>query len=91
MITINIDPVILSIGHWMLRWYVLIVLTAIGAGVWLTAREAQRRGFMRDDIYDGAVWVVAGGLLGARLFHVLDHWPHAASRWTTRVSISGAG
>jgi phosphatidylglycerol---prolipoprotein diacylglyceryl transferase len=76
VITINIDPVIFSIGHFMVRWYALIVLTAIVTGVWLTAREAQRRGFKRDDIYDGAVWVVMGGLLGARLFHVLDHWPH---------------
>jgi phosphatidylglycerol:prolipoprotein diacylglycerol transferase len=76
VITINIDPVIFSIGHWMLRWYALIVLSAIATGVWLTAREAERRGFKRDDIYDGAIWVVAGGLLGARLFHVLDHWPH---------------
>lgn len=76
MITINIDPVIFSIGHFMLRWYALIVLAAIIVGVWLTAREAQSRGFKREDIYDGAVWVVVGGLLGARLFHVLDHWPH---------------
>ena len=76
MITINTDPVIFSIGHFTLRWYALIVLAAIIVGVWLTAREAQRRGFKREDIYDGAVWVVVGGLLGARLFHVLDHWPH---------------
>jgi phosphatidylglycerol---prolipoprotein diacylglyceryl transferase len=76
VITINIDPVIFSIGHWMLRWYALIVLSAIATAVWLTAREAERRGFNRDAIYDGAIWVVAGGLIGARLFHVLDHWPH---------------
>jgi phosphatidylglycerol---prolipoprotein diacylglyceryl transferase len=76
MITITVDPVIFSIGHFMVRWYALIVLSAVATGVWLTAREAQRRGFNKDDIYDGAVWVVAGGLLGARLFHVLDHWPH---------------
>lgn len=76
MITINIDPVIFSIGHFMVRWYSLIVATAIGVGVWLAAREAERKGFKKEDIYDGALWVVGGGLIGARLFHVLDHWPH---------------
>ncbi len=76
MITIDIDPVIFSIGHYMVRWYAVIVLTAVAVGVWLTAREAQRRGFKRDDIYDGALWVIPAGLAGARLFHVLDHWPH---------------
>lgn len=76
MITISIDPVIFSIGHFMVRWYSLIVLGAIGLGVWLAAREAGRKGFKMDEIYDAALGVVLGGLLGARLFHVLDHWPH---------------
>lgn len=76
MITINIDPVILSIGHFMLRWYSLIVLSAVLVGTWLVAREAERKGFKREELYDGAVWIILGGVLGARLFHVLDHWSH---------------
>ncbi len=75
MITINIDPIIFSIGHFHLRWYSLIVMTAIVVGVWLATREATRKGFKKDDILDGAIWVVMGGLIGARLFHVIDHWP----------------
>jgi phosphatidylglycerol:prolipoprotein diacylglycerol transferase len=74
MITINIDPVIFNIGHFMLRWYSLIVVTAIFVGVWLSGREAARKGFKKDEIYESAVYVVLAGLLGARLFHVLDHW-----------------
>lgn len=74
MITIGIDPIIFHIGPFMVRWYSLIVLTAIGVGVWLTAREAARKGFKKDDIYDVTMWIVLGGLVGARLFHVLDHW-----------------
>ena len=76
MITISIDPIIFSLGHLHVRWYSLIVVTAIFVGVWLAAREAERKGFQKDEVYDGALWVVLGGLLGARLFHVLDHWPH---------------
>ncbi len=76
MLTISIDPVIFSLGHFMLRWYGLIVITAVIIGVWLAAREAERKGFQKEAIYDSALWVVLGGLLGARLFHVLDHWPH---------------
>ena len=74
MITISIDPIIFSVGHFMIRWYSVIVLLAILVGVWLTAREAARKGFKKEDIYDGALWVVLGGLIGARIFHVLDHW-----------------
>jgi phosphatidylglycerol:prolipoprotein diacylglycerol transferase len=76
MFTINIDPVIFSIGHFMFRWYGLIVVTAITAGIWLAAREAERKGFKKEEIYDVAFWVLFPGILGARLFHVLDHWSH---------------
>jgi len=75
LITVSIDPVLLSIGHFHLRWYSLIVLTAIAVGTWLTAKEADRKGFSAEDIYDAAIWVILAGLVGARLFHVVDHWP----------------
>ena len=76
MITISINPIIFSIGHFIVRWYSLIVISAIGIGVWLAAREAGRKGFNKEEIYDSTLWVVTGGVIGARLFHVLDHWPH---------------
>lgn len=76
MFIISIDPILFTIGHFAVRWYSLILLVAIGIGIWLTAREAERKGFRKDDIYDAAVWIVVGGLIGARTFHVLDHWSH---------------
>ena len=75
MITVPIDPIIFSIGHFHVRWYSLIVLAAIALGLWLGAREAERKGFLKDDIYNGAFAVVIAGLIGARIFHVIDHWP----------------
>lgn len=60
----------------MLRWYSLILVIAVGIGLWLTGREAERKGFDRAAIYDAAIWIMLAGLLGARLFHVIDHWPH---------------
>lgn len=75
MFTITLDPIIANIGPFIFRGYSLILLTAIAVGVWLTAREAERRGFKKDDIYDASIWIIIGGLIGARLFHVLDHWP----------------
>ena len=76
MFTISIDPILFHIGHFALRWYSLILMAAIAVGVWLVAREAERKGFKKEDIYDAAVWIIVGGVIGARLFHVLDHWSH---------------
>lgn len=74
MFTITLDPIIFKFGHFMLRWYALILIIAMSAGIWLTAREAERKGFKKDDIYGVAMWIIFAGILGARLFHVLDHW-----------------
>ena len=43
-IVINIDPVLLSLGHIHIGWYGIIVTLAIVAGVWVATREARRRG-----------------------------------------------
>jgi phosphatidylglycerol:prolipoprotein diacylglycerol transferase len=98
MITITLDPVLFHAGAFALRWYSLIVLTAIVVGIWLTAREAERRGFKQDDIYDAAIWIIVGGLIGARLFHVMDHWSMEFARnpiralyiWEGGLAIWGA-
>ena len=76
MITINIDPVIFSLGHFAFRWYGLIVAGAVGLAAWVASREARRKGLSSTDFQDGLSWVVLAGLAGARLFHVIDHWPH---------------
>jgi phosphatidylglycerol:prolipoprotein diacylglycerol transferase len=75
MITISIDPIIFSIGHFHLRWYSLIVAAAMLIGVWLAMKEASRKGFNTEELSNSVLWIVFAGLLGARLFHVLDHWP----------------
>jgi phosphatidylglycerol:prolipoprotein diacylglycerol transferase len=76
MITISIDPVIFSIGHLMIRWYSLIVTFAILVGLWIAWREAKREGLDEKHFNDATLWVIGAGLIGARLFHVIDHWPH---------------
>ncbi|MDP2660757.1 MAG: prolipoprotein diacylglyceryl transferase [Dehalococcoidia bacterium] len=72
-IEIGIDPVIFHIGHFGLRWYSLAILAALAAGIALTLREARRKGIHEDVIWGVAVWGVIGGLIGARLFHVVDN------------------
>lgn len=76
MITIDINPVVVGFGHFALRWYGLIVAASIALGVRIAAAEARRKGLLITDFKDAVFWVVLAGLAGARLFHVIDHWPH---------------
>jgi phosphatidylglycerol:prolipoprotein diacylglycerol transferase len=76
MITIDINPVLLGFGHFAIRWYGIIVAGSMALGAWVASREARRKGMSTEVFYDALVWCIAGGLIGARLFHVIDHWPH---------------
>ena len=73
LIEIDIEPVLAQIGPFALRWYSLMIMVGVIAGTWLAARLAAQRGIDPDDVYSAALWVVVAGIVGARLFHVLDH------------------
>ena len=73
-IVININPVILQIGSYELRWYGIAIALAVVTAVLIGARRAKKRGIAADEIYFLAPWVLLGGLVGARLFHVVDNF-----------------
>ncbi len=73
-IVINIDPIITSFGGFELRWYSLAITLAVIATILITANQIKKRGIRVEEIYSVGPWMFVGGLLGARLFHVADHW-----------------
>ena len=73
-IDIGLNPVITYIGPLALRWYSLAILTAIAVAVVVTRREFRRKGLPLSEYESLVFWTVAGGIVGARLLHVLDHW-----------------
>lgn len=56
-----IDPVIFQIGNFALRWYGVIVMTAVIVGSLIVERELKRRGENSDLIWDALVWWVPFG------------------------------
>ena len=59
------------------------VMLAVGAvaGTWLAARRAEKAGFSRQEVVDVAVYCVLLGVVGARLFYVLEHFGYFSSSW----------
>jgi phosphatidylglycerol:prolipoprotein diacylglycerol transferase len=62
------------IGELAIPWYGVGYAIAIAVGVWLTAKLAQRRGLDVRHVGDALLWVLVGGVVGARLYHVIDQW-----------------
>jgi phosphatidylglycerol:prolipoprotein diacylglycerol transferase len=80
VIRITIDPVIVEVGPFSLRWYGTIMAIAVAAGAVVFARQLVRRGIAADHVYGMLLLAVPFGILGARLFHVLDHVTYYWSR-----------
>jgi phosphatidylglycerol---prolipoprotein diacylglyceryl transferase len=79
MIEINIDPVLLRLGPLMITWHGFFTAVGVLAGIWLATRFGVERGYTEDDIMSIALWSVVGGIVGARLFHVIDAWEYYSS------------
>jgi len=79
--TINIDPIFAKIGPFALRWYGFIMAAAVLVGAWIFSRQLGKRGIRADHAVGIAIIGVPLGIIGARLFHVLDnigyYWHHA--------------
>lgn len=65
-----------QIGPLVIRWYGILMATAIVVGLWLGYRQARREGLPADDIISAAQWAVLAGLVGARLYEVAFNWDY---------------
>ncbi|MDE2802186.1 MAG: prolipoprotein diacylglyceryl transferase [Chloroflexota bacterium] len=72
MIEIGIDPNIFEAGGIILSWHGLFSVIAVAVAVWLTTKLAPRNGISADDVLSVAVWAIIGGVIGARLLHIID-------------------
>ncbi|MBI2854920.1 MAG: prolipoprotein diacylglyceryl transferase [Chloroflexi bacterium] len=72
MIDIGINPIAISLGSLSVRWYSIMTALAILTVVAWTVRAAVKMKFSKDFVYTAGVWAIVGGILGARLVHVID-------------------
>ncbi len=63
-----------SVGPLTLHMYGLTLLVAIAACIWISGRRWAARGGDWDLIYRCALWGVAAGIVGARLYHLATSW-----------------
>jgi len=72
VITIDIDPIIFQIGPIAVRWYGLMYVVGIMAGMWVAGLYVPIRKLTEDDLWYVFWPAVISGLIGARLYYVLQ-------------------
>ena len=88
---------VLHLGPLPLHLYGLILAIAVIVAARVAERRWVRRGHPAKDFSDLVVWIVVGGVVGARLYHVVSdyqlfrgQWLDAFKIWQGGLSIWGA-
>jgi phosphatidylglycerol---prolipoprotein diacylglyceryl transferase len=90
-------PVLWEWGPFSVRWYGLLIASAVLIGVSLSQFLADRRQVNPDLLSDLAIWLVLAAIPSARLYYVLFQWQDYAQRpdqifaiWNGGIAIHGA-
>src|SRR2546427_2469850 len=95
LIEIPFDPNV-HLGPITLAWHGIFTAVGIFFGVWLPLRLLRGK-ISEEDGWAVATWGVVGGIVGARLVHVIDQLPYYLANplqilfiWTGGIAIWGA-
>jgi phosphatidylglycerol---prolipoprotein diacylglyceryl transferase len=90
-------PIIVEWGWLTLRWYGLLIASAVLIGVNLSQALAKRRQVDPEAVADLAMWLVLAAIPSARLYYVLFQWQDYVDQpgkilaiWEGGIAIHGA-
>lgn len=76
-------PTGFQLGPIYVHFYGIILMSGAVAGAFLADWWAKKRGIKSDYIWDALIWVLIGGIIGARLWHVLTPPPSMVAQGYT--------
>jgi len=62
-------------GPLTIHFYGVIIIIGALAAAWLASVEAKRRGQSSETVWDALLWILLGGIIGARLWHIFTPPP----------------
>lgn len=90
------DPIAFTIGPFTVRWYGLLIASAILIGYFGANRSVKKQGLNQDDFLSLILIVVVCGVICARLYYVIFEWSyycehpeHIIAIWRGGLAIHG--
>ena len=90
-IEIDLNPNLFTIGPFTLTWHGVFSVLGILAGIRLGVYLAGRDGVGPEKIYDASYWAIIVGLLGARLYFVLENYKLFIGQWIRVLYLNEGG
>jgi phosphatidylglycerol---prolipoprotein diacylglyceryl transferase len=72
-----------ALGPLYIRFYGIILMLGAVAGGWLASQELKRRGLDTEMVWDLLVYLIIGGVIGARLWHIFTPPPSSIAQGFT--------
>lgn len=81
----NLNPVIVNILGFDIRYYGLVYVIGFLLAIWFLLKKRELLSLSKDEVYDLAFWIMVGVLIGSRVFHVI-FWDFSYY-WTNPIKV----
>jgi phosphatidylglycerol:prolipoprotein diacylglycerol transferase len=68
------NPILINLFGFEIRWYSVILLIAVIIGISLLIKEGRKYDYSKDFLFNLAFWVIIFGFIGARIYYVLFNY-----------------
>lgn len=74
-----------------IRWYGLLIASAVLIGTVLALKEAKRKGVKEETLIDMLLFAVPSAIIGARAYYVIFMWDYYSKNPSQILNIRGGG
>lgn len=92
-----LNPIAFHFGGLQVRWYGVIIASAVILATLLAVREAKKRNINPDDVYDMILWALPVAIISARAYYVAFEWKYYSQNpgqiiqiWDGGIAIYGS-
>jgi phosphatidylglycerol:prolipoprotein diacylglycerol transferase len=81
-------PRLFQIGNFYLPTYGVLVASGVLLGLWISVRNSEKQGINGDDAWNLGIFMVLGGILGAKILYIINDWSSYAHNWREVFSLN---